>query len=62
MACQVALRRAQAQDEAMGRVAHDELEEPVLPPVEPTDASRPLHSVLLTSTNSAFRAASTGEL
>ncbi|XP_064471497.1 doublesex- and mab-3-related transcription factor 1-like isoform X1 [Ornithodoros turicata] len=57
MARQVALRRAQAQDEAMGRVTQDELEEPVLPPVEPAETSPPLHSLLLTSTNSAFRAA-----
>ncbi|CAN7940246.1 unnamed protein product, partial [Ixodes hexagonus] len=61
MAAQVALRRAQAQDEAMGRVPADEDEEPVLPSdVGGVHMSAPV-GALSVSTNSAFRAAAGGE-
>lgn len=57
MAAQVALRRAQAQDEAMGRVPPDEDEEPVLPSdVGGLPGTAPI-GALAVSTNSAFRAA-----
>ncbi|EEC09721.1 DMRT1, putative [Ixodes scapularis] len=61
MAAQVALRRAQAQDEAMGRVPPDEDEEPVLPSdVGGLPGTAPI-GALAVSTNSAFRAAAGGK-
>ncbi|XP_077525333.1 uncharacterized protein LOC144136682 [Amblyomma americanum] len=63
MAAQVALRRAQAQDEALGRIPADEDEKPVLP-TDPGAPSLPQTTAsllrgptgaLAVSTNSAFR-------
>lgn len=61
MAAQVALRRAQAQDEAMGRVPPDEDEEPVLPTSDSASLLRGPSGALPVSNNSAFRAAAGGE-